>query len=118
MKLSELLHNEVRDKDGKELGHVFEVEADRSGPAVGDKEGKSWRVARLLVGPSSALLRLGYQRRHIRGPVGLKFLAGRLNGFVVEWSDIDEMDEDTIKLRRRSDELPGLEEDTESMDIE
>lgn len=86
MRAHELLGSEVLAADGKKLGHVFDIEA----------EGVELRG--LLVGPAAFFQRLGYHRSDMRGPAGIRFLAGRFRGYEVMWEDIAKIDPHRVTL--------------------
>ncbi|MEA2433736.1 MAG: hypothetical protein QOG54_1193 [Actinomycetota bacterium] len=109
MRASEILGKKVIDSDGKEVGRVFELEAEQSGPQVNDRLGRAWRVEHLLVGGAAVLLRLGFQHRHLRGPVGLRMLAHRLRGYRIPWTAIESTDGEEIRINVSEKDLSRIE---------
>ena len=67
MRLTDLLGVEVIDQEGRSAGRVHDVRLVQDGPLVGGF-GASLRVAGLIVGGRGIGVRLGYQRRKVRGP--------------------------------------------------
>ncbi|HET7483395.1 MAG TPA: hypothetical protein VFK89_11095 [Actinomycetota bacterium] len=103
MRASEILGRHVVTSDGRDIGTVFDIEADiRTDGAVSEI-----RVVRLLAGPAASILRLGFRRRDMGGPIGVRFLAHRLRGFAVEWRQVEEVG-DVISLGVDLDELETL----------
>lgn len=104
MRAGELLAAEVYASDGVKVGHVFEIVADKRGPALSDL-GPGLSVCELLVGPRAGLLRLGYKTRAMKGPPGLRFLQDRLTGYRVPWDEIDSISGGRIDLRCTKSDL-------------
>jgi PRC-barrel domain protein len=105
MKASDLLGSKVYTRDGKELGHLYDIEARRTGPFVSEAWGNALQVSGLLVGSFAVLQRLGYQRRVMRGPLGLKFFADRLKGYRIRWNQLAAIEQHRIFLNCGIDEL-------------
>jgi sporulation protein YlmC with PRC-barrel domain len=108
MRASDLIGHHVKTSTGAHIGRVFDVEVALSGPRVSDLHEHSLEVTQLLVGSRSSILRLGFNRREVGGPVGFRFLAKRLNGYKVAWGQVDEVG-DEITLRVDRDALEDLE---------
>lgn len=106
MLLSDLLHTEVVDADGRTIGSVHDVHLVQDGPLL-LPFGAAYRVEGLLVGRGSLGTRLGYHRGGGQGPWLLKSLFGALErrAHFVAWEDVESYDSDVIRLRRRRDEL-------------
>lgn len=112
MKASDLLGSKVYTRDGQELGRLFDIEAIRTGPMVSEAWGNALQVSGLLVGSFAALQRLGFQRRGIRGPIGLRFLANRLKGYRVRWNQLAAIEQHRIFLNCGADELERISADS------
>ena len=108
MKASDLLGRKVFTTDGAEVGKLFDIEAQKTGPLMSEAMGNALQVSALIVGPRAFLLRLGFKRRAIRGPVGAGRLAKRLKGFRVRWDQIAAIEEHRIILRCNRDDLSPL----------
>lgn len=98
MKASDLIDKEVVTSDGKPLGHVFELELQRTGPHVSGILGNALRVTALLVSERGGLLRLGFLTSEMQGPHGLAQLARRSTGIRVPWTAIDDIGEARITV--------------------
>jgi hypothetical protein len=108
MKASDLLGSKVQTRDGNHLGHVFDIEAQKTGPFVSEAWGNALQISGLLVGSFAALQRLGYQRRVIRGPIGLRFLAHRAKGYRIRWNQLAAIEQHRIILNCSADELERI----------
>lgn len=109
MKVSDLIGAVVYDAGGEFVGHCFDVEAEKTGPLVSDDFGKALQVTGLLVGSGAVIQRLGYSHRRIRGPVGLGWLARRLDSYLVPWDCLATVKNRELKLSCSKEELKALE---------
>jgi sporulation protein YlmC with PRC-barrel domain len=73
MRMGDLLHSKVIDRDGALVGQVHDLRLVQDGPKV-KGFGPALRVDGLVVGRGSLAIRLGYHRKDVRGP----FLLGRI----------------------------------------
>jgi sporulation protein YlmC with PRC-barrel domain len=101
MRASELLGLDVVDRNGREVGHVFDIET--------ESFRSTWRIVRLVVGSAGFVFRLGFENRDMKGPIGLPAIGRRLTGYRVNWEDIAEI-EGRIKLKASIGELTPLRE--------
>jgi sporulation protein YlmC with PRC-barrel domain len=108
MKASDLIGSKVYDAEGKVLGHCFDVETTRTGPKVSDSFGNSLQVSGLLIGSVAVVQRLGYRRRDVRGPLGLRWLAHRLKGYRIRWDQLVSVEHRVLKLNCTEAELEPL----------
>lgn len=108
MRASDLLSSTVFAADAEKIGRVLDIEACPTGAKVSDAWGKALRVNALLVGPGAEFARLGYLRRQMAGPLGLRFLARRLPGYVVRWNQIGRISPGRIELNCPAEELERL----------
>ena len=107
MRLSDLLHTHVVDADGNNLGSVDDVRLVQDGPLLGGF-GAALRIEGLVIGHRSAIgIRLGFHRANTKGPLLLKRLFGLLErrGHYVHWEDVESVDGDVVRIRRRREEL-------------
>jgi sporulation protein YlmC with PRC-barrel domain len=100
MRVADLLGTEVLDREGRALGHVYDVRLVQDGPPLG-AFGAALRFDALLVGPSAIGARLGFERRDVVGPWPLKRLFRAVHGRarVVEWEQVAAIEERRIRLR-------------------
>ena len=98
------------DSEGVDLGEVFDLEATRDGPRVSDAWGDGLVVRALLVGPRAFLLRLGYGKRDIRGPLGLRLAGRKAKGYKVPWAQVEQRDAGHIFLKCRRADLQQIED--------
>ena len=106
MRVGDLISHFVRTSDGQRIGRVFDVEA-AVDESPGSGPGASLRVTRLFAGAGSSILRLGFHRRDVQGPLGVRFLARRLKGYVISWDQVESV-EDEIVLNVPENELEEL----------
>jgi hypothetical protein len=99
MRLSDLLGATVLDHDGRELGHVHDVEMVADGPTLGPF-GPTLRVHRLVVGRGSIGKRLGLDRDSVRGPWLLKVIFRRRQLLPVPWHDVERAPDGTLHVTR------------------
>lgn len=112
MRVSDLIGRKVRTSDGVRLGRAFDVEVARSGPRLSDVHEHSLEVTRLFVGSQSFILRLGFHRRDMQGPMGVRFLARHLRGYIVAWNQVEEVGDDMIVLSSPLADVEELEGET------
>ena len=107
MRLTDLLGAEVIDQEGRSAGRVHDVRLVQDGPPVGGF-GASLRVAGLIVGARGIGARLGYQRRHVKGPWLVRVLAGWLfhDGRYVEWGRVRAIEPNRILISGTVEDLP------------
>lgn len=98
MRAHELIGAQVVTANGERLGRVFDLEASATGPELNEVVGKAFELSALLVGGSAFLHRLGFSRRDMRGPIGVRFLARRLPGYKVSWDQVEGIDANRITL--------------------
>ncbi len=108
MRAGELLSSMVYASDGTKIGHVFDIETTRDGRKVSDAWGKALRVSGLLIGAAGELARLGYLRRQMNGPLGLRFLGRRLSGYIVRWEQIARIAPGRVELNCSVGDLERL----------
>jgi sporulation protein YlmC with PRC-barrel domain len=98
MRISELLGCRVIDAAGKKVGTVIDVRLAVDGDL--DDSPAAPRVLGLVIGPHTAGAYLGYERTSVAQPVLLQKLVGwrHRGAFVCQWSDVDEIDSDTVVL--------------------
>jgi hypothetical protein len=108
MRASQLLGSIAYAPDGTKLGHVLDIETKRDGPKVSDAWGPALRLSGLLIGPAAEFARLGYLRRQMNGPLGVRFIGRRLSGYIVRWDQIARISPGRIELRCAADELEPL----------
>ena len=87
-----LLGREVHDSEGKRMGRILSVTAER--------QGDDCVVQEFLLGPAALLRRLGISTLHVIGVPRRKPLA-------VPWDQLDLSDPERPCLRCRGDELKG-----------
>jgi sporulation protein YlmC with PRC-barrel domain len=109
MRASDLLESRVYDADGEDIGQVHDIRMVREGPVQG-MFGPGYRVLGLIVGPAGVGVRLGFDRSSMHGPWALKalFRWAQRNARLVEWSLIDSIEQDAIRLRVPERELPPV----------
>jgi hypothetical protein len=109
--LSELLHSEVRDADGRALGNVTDVRLVQDGPIL-EGFGAALRVDGLVVGTGSFAVRLGYHRHGVTGPALLKAIFGTLErrARFVPWDQVAHWEGSTVQLRVPGSDVPTLPE--------
>jgi hypothetical protein len=108
MKASDLIGSRVFDSQGRSLGHCFEIEATQSGPPVSKSFGKALQVTGILIGTGAALQRLGFRRRAIRGPIGVRWLAHRMAAYRVPWGCRASIGHRELRLSCAREELDRL----------
>jgi sporulation protein YlmC with PRC-barrel domain len=108
MKASDLIGSKVYDSEGKVLGHCFDVETTRTGPKISDSWGNSLQVSGLLIGSVAVVQRLGYGRREVRGPIGIRWLAHRLKGYRIRWEQVASVERRVLKLGCTEGDLEPL----------
>jgi sporulation protein YlmC with PRC-barrel domain len=108
MKAGDLLHRDVFDSTGTHVGRSFDLEATRTGPLVSEAMGNALQLSAVLVGPRAFLLRLGFKRREIKGPLGVSYLMKHMHGSRVRWDQISAIEDDRILLKVPKDELAKL----------
>ena len=108
-RLSDLLHLEAFDADGRHVGHVHDVRLVQDGPLQG-LVGQAFRVDGLLVGGSAAAVRLGFHRKNVTGPWPLTAIFHRLERRIryVPWHQVAGWDDEQLHLSCRADELGPL----------
>jgi len=105
MRLSDLLHSEVLDADGRRVGTVQDVLVTREEPLLSGHVG-TLRVEGLVVGGGQGI-RLGFARGGARGPWPISAVFRRLErrARFVPWDMVDHGDRDHLQLRVRADAL-------------
>ncbi|MBT2515787.1 PRC-barrel domain-containing protein [Arthrobacter sp. ISL-30] len=108
MILSNLLGSEVRDAEGRKVGHIADVRFVLDGPP-----GQLLAAARLhglIVSPHSAASFLGYERYNVTQPWPLaQLLRWRHRGsFLVLWEDVARMDSGIVDLRQNYTEYDPM----------
>lgn len=96
-----LLGREVRDADGRKLGHLEEVRAERVGSEL--------RVTEYLTGRLGAAHRIGLANLAFAA-VGLLGLPSGGGGYHIPWQQMDLSDPDHPKTRCRREELSSRED--------
>jgi len=109
MRLSDLLHSTVVDRDGHEVGSVEDVRLVQDGPLI-EGFGAALRVEGLLIGGGTLSVRLGYHRKRVRGPVLLRalFTALERRAHYAAWEQVASHGEGTVQLRCPVSDLPRL----------
>jgi hypothetical protein len=108
MKVSDLLGSTVYARDGTKVGHLFDIEARKTGPLVSEAWGNALQISGLLVGSLALLLRLGFHQRTMRGPIGVRFLARRAKGYRVSWDQLAAVSEGSVLLNCGVGELERI----------
>jgi len=98
MRLSDLLHSEVLDADGRRVGTVQDVLVAREDPLLSGHVG-ALRVEGLVVGGAQGI-RLGFSRGGARGPWPISALFRRLGrrARFVPWHLVEQHDAGHIRL--------------------
>jgi sporulation protein YlmC with PRC-barrel domain len=106
MRLSELLHTDVIDRDGVKLGTVEDVRLVQDGPLL-LPFGAAFRVAGFVVGRGSLGIRLGYQRGQVDGPWLLSKLFGWLQrrALYVPWELVESVGDDAVRITATTEDL-------------
>lgn len=109
MRLSDLLHTRVVDRDGVDIGSVDDVRMVQDGPLL-LPFGHAFRVEGLMVGHRSIGTRLGYVRGGVQGPWLLRVIFSALErrAHYVDWQDVETWDGEIIRLTKGRDELGSL----------
>jgi sporulation protein YlmC with PRC-barrel domain len=109
VRLTSLLGSHVLDREGRDLGKVHDVRFTQEGPLLGSW-GAALRFQALLVGPSALGVRLGFERRDVKGPWPLKAAFHALHGrmVVAGWDQLASIEPERIRLRVGLDELASL----------
>jgi sporulation protein YlmC with PRC-barrel domain len=110
IRFSELLRMRVFDVDGKEIGEVSDARFIRDGPVQG-AFGPGYRLQGLVVGKGSFGVRLGFDRASVKGPWLLKKMFRKLHADTkfVDWSHIDAIEEEEIRLKVSAGDLQPVE---------
>jgi sporulation protein YlmC with PRC-barrel domain len=108
MKASDLIGSKVYDAGGEFVGHCFDIEATRTGAVVSKSFGRALEVTGLLVGSGAAVQRLGFIHRKVRGPIGLRWLAGRLNSYRIPWDQLASVEHRHLRLACSKSDLKPL----------
>ena len=106
MNLSDLLHSQVFDADGEQLGSVDDVLLIQDGPPL-LPFGAAFRVEGLQLGHRSIGRRLGYEHGKVKRPWLLKTILSALNrnSRYVPWEDVATWDGSVVRLGKRKQEL-------------
>ena len=100
MRASDLLGADVRDRDGRDLGHVRDLRLRQDAPG-------EWNVVGCIVGRGAVAERLGYAYGTATGP----WLLSRIMGVVgrrmryVSWTQVARIDGRVLHLDVRGEEL-------------
>jgi hypothetical protein len=99
MILSDLLHKTVRDQSGHKLGITIDARFSTRIDSDGAPGGA--RLVGLIVSKRSAASFRGYERSGVESPWPIAQLLERQHrgSFLVEWADIERIDEKTVRLR-------------------
>ncbi|MCA1846812.1 MAG: PRC-barrel domain-containing protein [Actinobacteria bacterium] len=105
MRLSDLLHSDVLDADGRDLGRVNDVLVAHDAPLLGGHVGPL-KVEGLVVGGKQGT-RLGFERGGAQGPWPISALFRHLerHACFVPWEAVASWEQTTIHLDRRADDL-------------
>ena len=105
MRLSDLLHSEVLDADGRRVGTVQDVLVAREEPLLSGHVG-TLMVEGLVVGGGQGT-RLGFARGGARGPWPVSAVFRRLErrARFVPWDLVEHCGADQIRLRAPADSL-------------
>jgi hypothetical protein len=100
VRLSELLHRDVLDANGDDLGSIDDVLVVQDGPLV-EGFGARPRVVGVVVGRSAIGTRLGVHRNRVKGPWPLTTMLGALErrAHFVPWEDVLDPDESPLRVR-------------------
>jgi hypothetical protein len=107
MRLSDLLHREVLDADGRSLGNVEDVLVADDGPLLGGHVA-TFTVEGLVVGGGGLGIRLGFEWGGAQGPWPISAIFRRLErrARFVPWAAVRLSDPDEpLRLRVSADEL-------------
>ena len=110
MRLTDFLGSHVIDADGRKVGYITDVRLVQDGPILGEF-GAAFRVHGIVVGRSTIGAHMGFERRNVRGPWMLKRFFALIQGTprYVGWGDIASIEEETVRIALRSDDLPEAE---------
>src|SRR4051812_49100483 len=99
MKLSELLHADVIDADGRNIGSVDDVLLVQDGPYI-EGFGAALRVAGVVVGHGAVGIRLGYHGAGVKGPWLLRKVFGALErrSRYVPWDAVTDVAGDRLTI--------------------
>lgn len=102
MTIAELLEHRVVDADGLEVGRVHDIRAD-------DHDGRL-HLTGIVTGPGAFAYRLGYATGRVQGPWLLARIAAWLRSevLVVDWDDVDRVEDGRVHLRVTRDRLGRL----------
>jgi sporulation protein YlmC with PRC-barrel domain len=105
MRLSDLLHSEVLDSDGRHLGRVEDVLVTEDAPLLSGHT-PPLKVEGLVVGGSQGT-RLGFERGGAQGPWPISALFRRLErrARFVPWTTVASWDGDELRLTVPGDGL-------------
>ena len=108
MRLSELLHSEVFDADGRHYGTVDDVRMVQDGPVLGTF-GAALRVDGIVIGRGGLGVRLGFHRTRVRGPWLLNTIFGRLErrAKFVPWDKVQSYDAGRIVFAGQPEAVPA-----------
>jgi len=106
MRFSDLLRSQVIDAEGQEVGDVHDARFVKDGPVQG-AFGPGYRLQGLVVGHGNFGVRLGFDRASVKGPWLLKKLFQRLHAEArfVDWSSVDSIEDEKIRLNVRAADL-------------
>jgi hypothetical protein len=109
MNLSDLLHSQVVDADGQQLGSVDDVLLVQDGPLL-LPFGAGFRVEGLQVGHRAVGRRLGYDHGKVKGPWLLRTFFSMLNrrSLYIAWDDVQTWDGSIVLLAKRKDDLEDV----------
>jgi hypothetical protein len=107
--LSDLLHAQVLDADGTNIGSVDDVQLVQDGPML-LPFGAAFRVDGLAVGHRAIGRRLGYHHGGVERPWLIRAILRALGrgSHYVDWNDVVEWDGDFVRISKRRDELSKL----------
>jgi sporulation protein YlmC with PRC-barrel domain len=102
MRASELIGRRVLDPRGHEIGRAHDIRIEQSRDA--------YRISGLTVGPVALAQRLGYGRGEMEGPWPLTVLFRALasRSLFVPWSDVTDLPQGTVQIRRSEHELGSV----------
>jgi hypothetical protein len=111
MRLSDLLHCRVLDRDGQDMGSVDDVRLVQDAPVNAGFDA-GLRLDGLVVGRGGLGIRLGYHRAGVRAPWVLRRLFTRLEhrAHFVKFEDVEGWDDGVVRLRVGQAEVPQLTE--------
>jgi hypothetical protein len=111
VRASDILETTVFDSDGRKVGQVHDIRIVREGPVQG-LFGPTYVARGLIVGAGAVGVRLGFDRTRMAGPAVLRMLFRWVHrkARFVDWSLIESIEGDEIRIRVPIERLPEVPE--------